>query len=276
MSATAAAPGPATVAPVVRAHARYSRAAATGLVFVALAPLLTLAVALATGMAIGEEGTFLAAAIVVPLGAAALAWRFGTWSKILAIVVALLAAGGLFWVAFGLAFPASFGDFVPAVSFVVGFVLTIGGAGAAIVQRRRGNVATELTTGERRVMTGATAVVAVAAVVSGLLGFLGGSAAAGVSGTRVSMSDFAFSETSYAVPAGEQATLVVHNSDGFTHDIVIPDLGVEKTTVQPGADQVVTIPAAEAGTYTVYCSLHSDLSNPDPAQAGMATALVVE
>lgn len=276
MSATAAAPGPATVAPAVRAHARYSRVAATGLVLVALAPMLMLAVALSTGMALGEEGPFLAVAAVVPLIAAALAWRFGTWSKIVAIVVALLAAGGLFWIAFGLAFPTSFGDFVPAVTFVVGVVLTLGGAGAAIVHRRRGNVAIELATGERRIMTGATAVVAVAAVVSGLLSFLAGGAAAGVSGTAVSMTDFAFGETAYTVPAGEEATLVVHNSDGFMHDIVIPDLGVAKTQVLPGADQVVTVPAAESGTYTVYCSLHSDLSNPDPAQAGMATTLVVE
>lgn len=71
MSATAAAPGPATVAPAVRALASYSRVAATGLIFVGLAPLLMLVVALATGMAIGEEGTFLAVAIIVPLIAAA-------------------------------------------------------------------------------------------------------------------------------------------------------------------------------------------------------------
>lgn len=276
MSATAAAPGPATVAPATRAHARYSRVAATGLVFLALAPLLMLAVALSTGMALGEEGPFLTVATVVPLLAAALAWHFGTWSKVLAIVVALLAVGGLFWVAFGLAFPAAFGDFVPAVSFIVGVVLTVGGAGAAIVQRRRGNVATELATGERRVLTGATALVAAAAVVSGLLSVVSGGAAAGVRGTEVSMADFAFAETSYTVPAGEEATLVVHNSDGFVHDIVIPDLGVAKTTVMPGSDQVVEVAAAEPGTYTVYCSLHSDMSNPDPAQAGMATALVVE
>lgn len=39
-----------------------------------------------------------------------------------------------------------------------------------------------------------------------------------------------------------------------------------------GATAVVAVAAA----YTVYCSLHSDLSNSDPAQAGMATALAVE
>lgn len=276
MSATAAAPRPATVAPALRVHARYSRVAATGLMFVALAPLLMVAVALSAGMALGGQGLFLAIAVVVPLLAAALAWRFGTWSKILALAVALLAAGGLFSVAFGLAFPSSFGDFVPAVSFVVGIVLTIGGAGTAIVQRRRGKVATELATGERRVMTGATAVVALAALVSGLLGLLGGGAVAGVSGTEVAMADFAFDEAAYTVPAGKDTTLVVHNSDLFMHDIVIPDLGVERTVVPPGTEQVVEIPAAEAGPYTVYCSLHSDMSNRDPADAGMATTLIVE
>lgn len=275
MSATAAAPGPATVAPAVREHARYARVAASGLVYLALAPLLMLAVAITSGMALGEEGPFLAVAAVVPLVAAALAWRYGTWSKVVAIVVALAVAGNLFWVAFGLAFPASFGDFVPAVSFVVGFVLTLGGAGAALVQRRRGNVATALSIGERRVLTGATAVVALAALVSGVLSLIAGGAAASATGTDVEMADFAFSDSSYEVAAGDQAALLVHNGDGFMHDVAIPALGIDPVQVRPGGDQVVDLSGAAPGTYVVYCSLHSDMSNTSPEQAGMATTVVL-
>lgn len=184
-AATAAAPGPAMVASVGRQRAVYSRVAAFGLLLLAAAPIMLLIVSVASGMALGAEGPFLAVAAVVPLIAAALAWRYGTWSKIVAIIVALLAAGGLFWLAFGLAFPASFGDFVPGLSFVLGFVLALGGGIAALVQGRRRNLAAAATTGERRIILGAGALLAFAMVVSGIMTVLAGRAAADADGTPV-------------------------------------------------------------------------------------------
>lgn len=276
MSATAAAPGPATVAPVARPRAVYSRVAVFGLLLLAAAPIMMLIVGAASGMSIAEDGPFFAVVAVVPLVAAALAWRYGTWSKIVAIVVALLAAAGMFWMAFGLAYPASFGDFVPGVALVLGFVLTLGGGIAALVQSRRRNLTSVATAGERRVVAAAAAVLAVAIVVSGVMTFLAGRAVAAAEGTPVAMADFEFAEGTYTVTADAPATLAIHNSDGFVHNLAVPELDVDAVTVLPGADAVVDLPAAPAGTYTIYCTLHSDTSADDPQEAGMAATLVVE
>ncbi|MBW3606731.1 MAG: cupredoxin domain-containing protein [Actinobacteria bacterium] len=229
-----------------------------------------LVVLLATGGSFGEDGVFLVVAAVLPLAAAALVWRFGLWAKVVALVMTLLAVGGLFWVALGLAFPASFGDFVPAVSFLVGFVLALGGSIAAIVRHR----GTRRPSVERRVVGGASVLIAVAAVVSGALTLTSGGSTPATGGTAVTMSDFSFAEATYEVASGDAITLIVHNSDGVVHDIAIPELGVEKVSVLPGSDAVVEVPAPAAGTYTVYCTLHSNLDEPDPERAGMAALLV--
>jgi len=275
MSATTAAPGPATAVPAARPRPVYSRIAVFGLLLLGAAPLLMLITAMASGMSLAEDGPFLALGAAIPLAAAALAWRFGTWSKILAIAAALVAAAGLFWIAFGLMVPGSFGDFVPGMSFVLGFVLALGGAIAALVQGRRGNVATTATPTERRIVVGAAVLLAAAVVVSGVFTALAGRATADVAGTAVTMSDFAFAEADYTASAGERTTFVVHNGDGFVHDFAVPDLDVGPVQVLPGADAVIDLPAAEPGTYTVYCTLHSDTATSDPGQAGMAATLLV-
>ncbi|CAN5891476.1 hypothetical protein BH23ACT10_BH23ACT10_16410 [soil metagenome] len=276
MSATTTTPGPATTASEVRPRAVYSRVAGFGLLLLAAAPLLMLIVGVVSGMSLADDGPFLAVVAVVSLLASALAWRYESWSKIVAIVVALLAAAAIFWMAFGLAFPASFGDFVPGVAFVLGFFLTLGGAIGAIVQGRRGNAAASATTGERRIIVGATAVLVVAMVASGALTLLTGNAAADASGQTATMADFAFAEGTYTVAADETATLVVHNSDGFVHDIAVPELGIDPVTVLPGSDAVVELPETPSGTYTIYCTLHSDTSTKDPQAAGMAATLVAQ
>lgn len=264
-----------TTARTARSTAVYTRVAAFGLLLVAFAPLLMVIVGLATGMSLGGDIAFLAPMVVVPLVGAALALRFGTWSKVLGIVLAVLAAFGMFWMAFGLAYPAAFGDFVPGVSFVLGVALTLGGSVAAIVQGRRGNRTSVATRSERRVVVGAGALVGVAAVLSAVLGMTTGSTAAGADGVAVTMSNFEFAESSYQAAAGEPGTLVVHNSDGFVHDIAIPALGVEPIPVLPGSDAVVKLDSPAAGTYPVYCTLHSNTDEADPAEAGMAATLTV-
>lgn len=276
MSATTAAPGPTAAVPAVRARPVHSRIAVFGLLLLGAAPLLMLVIAVVTGMSLADEGPFLALGAAIPLAAAALAWRFGAWSQVLAIVAALIAGAGLFWFAFGLAVPGSFGDFIPGLLFVLGFVLALGGSVAALVQGRRGNVSTTAAPTERRIMVGATMLLAAAVVVSGVLTVLAGRATADVSGVEVTMSDFAFTEGRYAATAGEPATFVVHNSDGFVHDFAVPGLDVDPVEVLPGADAVIELPAADPGTYTVYCTLHSDTAADDSAQAGMAATLVVE
>ncbi len=277
MSATAAAPGPVTtVTAGARPQAVYSRVAAFGLLLVAAAPLLLVVVGAVSGVSLAEVGPMFGTVAAVSLIASLLAWRFGRWSKIVAIVVAVLAAGTLFWVAFGLGFPASFGDFVPAVMFVLGIVITLGGAIAAIVQGRRRNVSAAMTRRERQIIVAVSAIVVVAMAVSATLTLLASRSAASASGTAVTLADFSFADDGYTVAAGAPATLVVHNNDGFMHDVTVPELGVDAVRVNPGADAVIEIPASSAGSYTMYCSLHSDTSVKDPLQAGMAATLVVE
>jgi plastocyanin len=261
----------------VRHHPVYTHVAAAGLGFMALGLIIAIVVAIVSGVTIHA---FEVIATVLPLVAAPLTWRFGRWATIVALVVTLLVGAGLFFLAFGLAYPASFGDFVPATSFVIGVVLGLGGAIAALVQRRRGNLTARLSARERRIIGGAGIVVVLAALMSTIMSITGGStadqAAAAADGTPVTMSDFQFAEGRYRVTAGEIATLLVHNSDGFTHDLMIPALGIDAQTVLPGRDGVVEIAGAQPGTYTIYCSLRSNTSEQDPRTAGMAGTLVVE
>lgn len=255
----------------------YTHVAAAGLALVALAPIVMLIVALVSGVSVPG---FLYVAMVVPLIAAALAWRFDWWASIVALVVTLVAVAGLFWLAFGITIPAAFGDFVPGVAFVTGVVLALGGSIAALVQHRRGNLTAGVSPRERRIISGAGALVLVAALVSAVISVVGGlggaDPAAAAGGTPVTMADFQFAEGTYEITAGQDTALVVHNSDGFAHDIAIPQLGVEAQTVLPGQDSVVDLAGAEPGTYTVYCTLHSDVSETDPETAGMAATLVVQ
>ena len=225
-------------------------------------------------MSIGGEGVFFGITIAVPLVAAALVWRFGAWSKVLGVVVALGVAFMLFWVVFGLAYPASVADFLPAVLLPLGVVLAVAGGVAAIVQQRRGRLEVTATTAERRVAAVALGAAVVALAVSGALTLMGRSAADSAGALTVTIKDFAFSEETYVVPADEAATIVVRNSDAFVHTFTVPELGIDEV-VPPGGDAVVEL-TAPAGTHTLYCKPHADMSEPDPAMAGMAATIVAE
>lgn len=243
----------------------------------AAAPGLILVMGLAAGMDMFEEdGMFFLAMFAVPLLIGLLVWRFGTWAKAVGIVGALLAAGGMFWLAFGLMSPTAFGDFVPAVMFVSGFLMALGGNIAAIV--RRGSVEDHAVRGERRVMTAAFTAVALAIVVSGI-GNLATktsvSAAAAAGSVEATMAEMKYAEAELAVAAGEPAKILVHNSDPFVHDFAIPALDVAPVVVGPGSSKLIEVNAA-AGEYTVYCTLHSNTEEKDPAAAGMATKLVAK
>lgn len=67
----------------------------------------------------------------------------------------------------------------------------------------------------------------------------------------------------------------VHNADLYLHDIALPETGM---LVRVGPDRTTTVDfgGVGPGTYTVYCTLHSDMTESDPARAGMAATLVVE
>lgn len=266
---------PTTTQPMAARHRErpvYTGVGAFGLLLVALAPALMLALAMATGQS-GDETIFFLVVAGVPAVAAVLVWRFGTWAKVLGAVISILAALNMFWITFGLTFPASFGDFTPGVIFPLGVALGLGGCIAAILQGRRGNLRAAATTAERRLVLGSLALVFLAAVLSAGLWLTSRTTIyTGSAATTATMADFAFADSSYELSGGE--SLVVHNADGFVHDFTVSELGIA-TTVLPGQDALITVPN-QPGTYTVHCTLHSSAEATDASGGDMVTTLVVK
>lgn len=263
-------------APPPSRPAAYTRVATAGLLLVSAVSAFQLLLGAIAGMDLAEGLTFLGPMIVVPLLVAGLVWRFGIWAKVVGILIAALAAFMTFWVVFGLSYPGSLGDFVPAVAFPLGVLLAVGGSIAAIVAKRRGHIATTATPGEKRLIGAALAIVVLAVAGSVVTGFVqrDATAADADADLTATLGDFEFAEGTYEAAAGE--TIRVHNTDAFTHTFTVPELGIDEL-VLPGAYALVEIPDdAAGGTYTVYCEPHSDISEPDPEKAGMAGTLVIE
>lgn len=254
-----------------------TRAQVLGLVLAALAPLTMFGVGVATGSPLTDAVFFVVIAAVLGAGAWAVG-RFGTWSTVLGLVLTVLAGVAGFWIAFGLTAPTSPGDFVPAVLFLTGVALALVGGVRSLVARRRGRTVPTPTAGERRTRTVVVAVVALAlvgSVAGNLLGRTTVDAASAAGATEVEIAGFEFTDTEHRVPGGDDATLLVRNRDGFLHDLSLPahDLAI---TVAPGSEGLLDVSSLAAGTYTFYCTLHSDTSVDDPEEAGMAGTLVVE
>ena len=259
-----------------RPRAVYTRLATMGLVLAAATPVFILVAGLFAGQALtGEDLTFFGVTALIGLAGAVAVWYLGLAGRIVGIVASLLLGMALFWTMFGLAVPAAFADFIAGVMLPVGVILGVGGGIASIVAARRGQVQPHAGHLETRIMLGALGVLAVAVIASGIASVTGRtvvSEAAAAGATQLGMADMQFSAP-LEVTAGEPARVVVHNSDAFLHDFAIPALGLEPVQVLPGSDQLIEL-SAPVGTYTVYCTLHADLDEADPAQAGMATTLV--
>lgn len=266
MTATATA----TVTTGKRARSVYTRVEVLGLVLVALTPAVMVMAGLLAGLDLSEAG-FLLVPLAAALVGAGLVWRFGTWAKVVGIVLSLGAAMMMFWAAFGLAYPSSFADFVPGVTLPIGVVLGIGGGIAAVARRK--HMETGATEGERRIILGAVGLVVIAAVVSGALHVVGKTTAdASGAAATATMSDFEFAPNNYELASGEM--ILVHNSDPFVHTFTVPELGIDRT-VLPGSKQLIEV-TGDAGTYTIYCRPHADLDEKNLEDAGMAASLTVE
>jgi len=217
-----------------------------------------------------DDVAFMAPVLIVVILLAGLAWRFGTWAKVLAIVGCGLAGLAMYWTVFGLAFPASPLDFLPGLLVPIGVVLGIGGNAAAI-RHRRERVPAAMPM-ERRIMVGVLAIVLVAAAISVIAAIVSRATVEPAAGdVVVEMKAFAFPELVEA-RVGDQ--LLVHNGDAAMHDFAVPTLGID-LDVLPGNDGVIDLAGVAPGTYTVYCTLHSNTSDPEPTTAGMATTLQV-
>ena len=237
------------------------------------AALLMLVASLGWGLEVeaGEVALF-AGMVVVPWAGAYLAWRFGTWTKVVAIVIAVVGIAMMFWTAFGLAAPNSFFDFVPGLLVVPGAIITIVASISAIVAGRRGHLSVEREGGERRAFTLVVAVLGALAVLSGVLTVTSRSTVdAGAGSAEVHLASFAYDQETYAVAGG--STIVVRNDDPFLHTFTIDALGID-VVLSPKSAKIVEIPA-EAGTYVVYCRPHTfDPESPGPDD--MAAELTID
>lgn len=254
-----------------RPRALYSRIAVFG--------LLTAVVAIfgfwaSTGFD-PEAIVFIGPFMVVPAIVALLAWRFGTWSKVLAAVVGLLmfVMNAPFLVP-AMGRPQVFFDFAPGAAYLIGSVLAFGGGVAAVVKRK--DLRTGATSTERRIEVAVIAMIAALAVASGILALTSRTTA--TAGERegavtATMEDIEFDAETYTIAAGEEARFVVHNSDATWHTFTID--GVVDQGVNPGSDAVIELSGLEAGTYTIYCQPHSEV-NEDGEREGMVATLTVE
>jgi len=253
------------------AKPRWTRLATLGLFMVGLAAFLMVAAALIWGVDVADDLPFFLSLVIVPWLAAFLVWRFGTWAKVVGIVIALASIGAMFWTAFGLAEPASFFDFVPGLLVVPGALIAIGASIGAIVARRRGHTAVGREGKERRAISGVVTVVGALAAVSAVLTVLGRSTVETPQGaTTVTLGNFEYDRAAYEVTGGGQ--VVVRNDDPFLHTFTIDDLGVD-VELGPNGSALVDIPA-EAGTYVVYCRPHT-MDPDDPGPDDMASTLTV-
>lgn len=254
----------------------FTRTQVLGLLLMAAGPALSWIVEIA---ALGAEALGLFAIIgppiVLSLLGAGLVWRFGTWARVLGIILglALLGMFGPFLIG-GLTTINSVFDFVPALLAIVGALIAVVAGVAAIV--RRADLAVEATDTERRIQTVGMAVLVVLAAVSGLATWLGVQQVdeeVRAGSTQVAMDEFAFQPDTMQVAAGEPTRIVLHNSDHVLHTFTIDDLDVD-VTVTPGSEGFVEL-TAEPGTYRIYCRPHSDPDVEDPEEAGMVATLEV-
>lgn len=184
-------------------------------------------------------------------------WRFDTlWSRIAGIVATVLVALPTFWLGFGLFTPFSPLEFVVGLAYVLGVVLSLVGGVMAIVAGRRGHVGQTPVEGRLRpVILG---VLGIAAVVSAV-GFVATrttvSEAEASGATPLDMVKFEFDPETSVVPAGGK--LLVTNSDPFAHDFTLEQLDIA-VNVGPGSEALIDFAGAPPGTYTYFCSLHSD------------------
>lgn len=244
--------------------------AVLGLLMVAAAPVLMLTAVMVWGLDAGDELGLIIALVAVPLVGAFLVWRFGTWGKIVGIVIALLAIGAMFWTAFGLAEPMSFFDFVPGLLVVPGALLAIVGCVAAIVAGRRGHVAAAREGRERRVTNVVVAAVGVLAAFSAVLTLTSRTTVDADAELWVHLSNFEYGKDSYSVAGG--STIAVRNDDPFLHTFTIDELGID-LTLGPRSAETVEVPA-QAGTYVVYCRPHT--ADPEsPGETDMASTLTI-
>ena len=258
--------------PAEGSRPRWTWLATLGFLLVAGGPLLLLLGGLLLGGFTSDEGGFLGGTFVAALVGAFLVSRFGLWSKIVGIILALGLIMMLFWTAFGLFTPNSFFDFTPGLLVPPGAIIAIVGCIGAIVASRRSHYESEPVRGERKAIRVILGVIGALALVSAVVTFVSRSSVdegADVA-TTVTAADFEYPDT-IEVSGGD--SIVVRNDDGFLHTFTVEELDID-VAIGPKSEELIEIPA-EAGSYTFICRPHT--RNPDePAEDDMAGELTVQ
>lgn len=196
-------------------------------------------------------------------------WRYDTlWARTIGIVGTIVILLTSFWLAFGVFQPFSPIEFVSGLAFFIGVMLSLVGGVRAILAGRKGIVGR--SKGEARQVS----------VVFGILGFAAVVSVVGFMATKTTVSDaeaegavvvdvveFVFNPEATQVAAG--GTLLVTNSDMFTHDFTLDEFDIA-VTIGPGSETLIDIPAAAPGTYDYLCTLHSD------GESGMMGTITIE
>ena len=87
----------------------------------------------------------------------------------------------------------------------------------------------------------------------------------GTADVTISALNIAFEQSSVNAPAGKAFTLLFDNKDASVqHDVFIKDSGgtdVFEGAIVTGPTQVTyNVPSLAAGTYTFFCSIHSNMT----------------
>ena len=219
--------------------------------------LLFVVVVSAVVIDLSEELPFLIAVVAIAVVGTVVVWRFDAlWARIVGIVATVLVVMTTFWLGFGVFTPFSPLEFVVGLAYVIGVILSLVGGVMAIVAGRRGRVGQ--TAAEGRLLPSIVGILAVAAVVS-VVGLVATrttvSDAAAAGAVRLDMVKFEFDPDPTTVQA--DGTLLVTNSDPFSHDFTLEELDIE-VHVGPGSEALINFAGATPGTYDYVCSLHSD------------------
>lgn len=254
---TAAAPVPVAG---VRQHAPHTRTQILGLLLIAAASLMVFIGATVTGTPLVDASFLIVPAAAGAVGAG-LAWRFGTWANIVAIVLGLLGGMMTFWLVFGLFEPASFVEFTAGVTFVIGVLLMLGGGVTSIVRRK--DQRSEATRSERIIERSALGLVAAAVLVSLPMWLMArntvdAATAAGL--PQIGIENFEFAGPTTVAATDGEVTLLLENGDVAFHTFTIDALGIDVGLV-PGSSEVVTFSAEPGTELAYYCVPHSSVDD---------------
>ena len=227
-----------------------------GLLLLSAVGLMFAIVSIATGGPT-EDLIFGLVIFAIVGGAAWVVGRFdATWARVVGLVITLALGAFMWWMVFGMLQVFSPIEFIVGLLFLLGFFISLIGGIRALVAA--GRQETEAPDAGDRFRRGVLSVLGAAALIS-IVGFFVTKetvdAAAASGATPIEMVEFEFEPASSTVPAG--GTLLVRNTDPFVHDFTFDPFGIAET-IGPGSEVLIDLGSVPAGTYTYYCSLHSD------------------